>query len=167
MAQAIARCRRYRQEKEVHIYHFAALGTIDVDILEHRHKRVDAIFDADTTELPSIPPLQNKEKTRMVEIKGGMALVPKSWLEDKSIKKRLGITEEGKRFGSAIEFSETFRDDEWYSLELFWVKKLDERNYLRFFILLLFASCIFVVHGYIATVWLWVLSMQILLFIKH
>jgi hypothetical protein len=112
MAQAIARCRRYRQEKKVHIYHFAALGTIDVDILEHRHKRVDAIYDSQSVGALRIKPSEKREKTRMVKLKGGMALVPKSWLENGSIKKRLGIIEEGKRFGCAIEFSETFRDDD-------------------------------------------------------
>jgi SNF2 family DNA or RNA helicase len=112
MAQAIARCRRYRQKKKVQIYHFAALGTIDVDILEHRHKRVDAIYDSDTTVLFPITPSQKKEKTRIIEIEGGMALLPKSWLEHESIRNRLGITQGGKRFGSAIEFSETFRDND-------------------------------------------------------
>lgn len=38
MAQAIARCRRYGQKKEVRVYHFAAVGTIDMDILERRRR---------------------------------------------------------------------------------------------------------------------------------
>lgn len=113
MAQAIARCRRYRQEKSVHIYHFAALGTIDVDILEHRHKRVDAIRNPGAAPSPGfVAPSKKKEKTRMVKIDGGMALIPKSWLADTTIKEHLGISTEEKRYGSAIEFSEVFRDDE-------------------------------------------------------
>lgn len=36
MTQAIGRARRYGQVKHVHIYHFAALKTIDVDTMQVR-----------------------------------------------------------------------------------------------------------------------------------
>lgn len=36
MAQAIGRSRRYGQQKHVHIYHFLALKTIEVNIFEQR-----------------------------------------------------------------------------------------------------------------------------------
>lgn len=36
MAQAIGRCRRYGQQKHVHIYHLLTLKTIEVNIFEQR-----------------------------------------------------------------------------------------------------------------------------------
>jgi len=40
MTQAIGRARRFGQMKEVHIYHFMTTNTIDVDIFEHRTKKI-------------------------------------------------------------------------------------------------------------------------------
>jgi SNF2 family DNA or RNA helicase len=40
MTQAIGRCRRYGQHKHVHVYHFLALSTIDVNIIQHRRQKV-------------------------------------------------------------------------------------------------------------------------------
>lgn len=40
MTQAIGRSRRYGQKKHVHIYHFLAGATIDVNILQQRRRRV-------------------------------------------------------------------------------------------------------------------------------
>ena len=45
MTQAIARCRRYGQKKEVRVYHFAAVGTIDMEILERRQRLMAAHVD--------------------------------------------------------------------------------------------------------------------------
>ena len=39
MTQCIGRAKRYGQQKTVHIYRFAALKTIDVDILQEREQR--------------------------------------------------------------------------------------------------------------------------------
>lgn len=39
MAQAIGRAWRYGQQKHVHIYHFLALKTIEVNIFEHRRQQ--------------------------------------------------------------------------------------------------------------------------------
>lgn len=114
MTQAIARSRRYGQEKQVHIYHFAALRTIDVDILEHRHKRTDGIStDKSSIRLPSMR-LQERERTKLVKSKqGSMALVPISWLADEKVRKGLEIEDEPERFTSLINFSETFEDSEY------------------------------------------------------
>ncbi|KAF1963578.1 hypothetical protein CC80DRAFT_433272 [Byssothecium circinans] len=110
MAQAIARCRRYQQTKKVHIYHFAALRTIDVDILEHRHKRLDAISDAT---LRSPAKSTKKEKTKLVRTrKGAMALVPLSWLANEAFREIVDVDEESDRFTSLINFSETFEGGE-------------------------------------------------------
>jgi site-specific DNA-cytosine methylase/SNF2 family DNA or RNA helicase len=108
MAQAIARCRRYRQKKKVHIYHFAALRTIDVDILEHRHKRLDAIHSPETT-LRFPPKSKRKEGTKLVRNrKGVLALVPLSWLADEQFRKMIQVDKEPESYTSLIHFSETF-----------------------------------------------------------
>jgi hypothetical protein len=115
MVQAIARCRRYRQEKKVHIYHFAALRTIDVDILEHRHKRVDAIHNSEEDEHLPIEKSAKREKTKLVRNAAGLvALVPVSWLQDAAKREVLGIAEdeEVESLTSLIDFSETFQDDD-------------------------------------------------------
>jgi hypothetical protein len=113
MAQAIARSRRYGQNKTVHMYHFAALHTIDVDILEHRHRRKNGITTQfSTIKMPTVS-LEKKQKTTLVRSdKGDMALVPGSWLVDKPTAKMLGVDEERGRFTSLINFSETFDEDE-------------------------------------------------------
>ncbi|KAJ4356252.1 uncharacterized protein N0V89_004283 [Didymosphaeria variabile] len=112
MEQAIARSRRYGQEKKVHIYHFAALRTVDVDVLEHRHKRKTGITDAMAPmPLPSAP-LEKRERTRLVKNdKGEMALVPVSWLKDESTRNKMGIVENPETFSSLINFSETFENE--------------------------------------------------------
>lgn len=40
MTQAIGRCRRYGQNKHVHIYHLLAKRTIDVNIFQERRSKV-------------------------------------------------------------------------------------------------------------------------------
>ena len=40
MTQTTGRCLRYGQKKHVHIYHFLALNTIDVNILQHRREQI-------------------------------------------------------------------------------------------------------------------------------
>jgi hypothetical protein len=113
MTQAIARSRRYGQEKKVHIYHFAALRTIDVDILEHRHKRTNGITVAKSTVHMPSKSLATQEKTKLVKNKhGSMALVPISWLADVNVRRGLGVLEEPENFTSLINFSETFEDSE-------------------------------------------------------
>ncbi|KAF3050916.1 hypothetical protein E8E11_006202 [Didymella keratinophila] len=112
MTQAIARSRRYGQEKKVHIYHFAALRTIDVDILEHRHKRTDGITATKSTIRMPSQSLKTPEKTKLVKNKqGSTALVPISWLAEEKTRERLGV-EEPETFTSLINFSETFEDGE-------------------------------------------------------
>jgi hypothetical protein len=112
MTQAIARSRRYGQEKQVHVYHFAALRTIDVDILEHRHKRTNGITTARSKLRLPAKPLPKREKTKLVKTnQGSMALVPISWLSDAKVRHSLGV-EKPEKFTSLINFSETFEDSE-------------------------------------------------------
>jgi hypothetical protein len=40
MTQAIGRARRYGQTKEVHIYHFLTVNTIDIDYFEARNNAI-------------------------------------------------------------------------------------------------------------------------------
>ncbi|KAF3033362.1 hypothetical protein E8E12_001636 [Didymella heteroderae] len=111
MTQAIARSRRYGQEKKVHIYHFAALRTIDVDILEHRHKRTTGITTSKSTVRMPLTSLAAREKTKLIKNKdGSLALVPISWLADIKIRRGLCVEEELEDFTSLIDFSETFED---------------------------------------------------------
>lgn len=128
MAQAIARIRRYGQTKPVHIYHFAALHTIDADVLEHRHRRKDGITTPGCgVEMPSAD--VKKEWTRLVKVRDrkedgrgkgmgkgdewkGMALVPRSWLEDDKKRRMLGIGEDLRSFTSLIRYEEGFQDDD-------------------------------------------------------
>ncbi|KAJ4303793.1 hypothetical protein N0V90_002694 [Kalmusia sp. IMI 367209] len=114
MAQAIARCRRYGQKKKVHIYHFAALSTIDIDILEHRHKRLDVLRSPGSIiKMPTkFRGSKEKVKTRMVRTANGtMALVPVPWLVDETARESIRV-KEVERFTSLINFSETFENDE-------------------------------------------------------
>jgi hypothetical protein len=111
--QAIARSRRYGQKKKVHIYHVVAQRTIDVGILEHRHKRADAITTTTSTVTLPKPTSAKKEKTKLVKNdKGAMMLVPSSWLADDAKRRRLGIGEAPESFTSLINFSETFEHDD-------------------------------------------------------
>lgn len=97
----------------MHVYHFAALRTIDVDILEHRHKRVNGITVANSTLSMPSKPLATREKTKLVKnLQGSIALVPISWLANERVRRGLGVEEEPEKFTSLINFSETFEDDE-------------------------------------------------------
>lgn len=113
MEQAVARSRRYGQKKKVHIYHFAALRTVDVDILEHRHRRKDGLTNLDFPVSLPVQTLEKREKTRLVKNEEGrMALVPSSWVTDERARETIGVEEAPESFTSLINFSETFEKDE-------------------------------------------------------
>ena len=114
MAQAIARSRRFGQKKMVHIYHVVALRTIDVDILEHHHKRCEAMISAPSQSDRMWPELcMKKEKTRLVKEKQGeMMLVPCSWLEDEQKRDLIDVGNAPERFTSLINLSVTFDQDD-------------------------------------------------------
>lgn len=109
MAQAIARSRRFGQQKRVHIYHVVALRTIDVDILEHRHKRLDGIASLGSAmKMPA--PQSKKEGVRLIKNKAGeAALVPVSWLKDASKRRFMSVDDKNQSWRSLISFSETFQ----------------------------------------------------------
>jgi len=113
MAQAIARSRRYGQQKKVHIYHVIAKRTIDVDILEHMHRRSDAITTMEAAVKLPEPSSTKKEKTKLVKNnKGEMILVPLSWLADEAKRRTMQIGETTEQFTSLINFSETFEQED-------------------------------------------------------
>jgi hypothetical protein len=112
MAQAIARSRRYGQLKKVHIYHVVALHTIDVDILEHRHKRTDALSTIKSTLSTPKSEAGIREKTTLIRNNtGSMALVPASWLADEKKRQVLDVGESTERFTSLIDFSHVLEND--------------------------------------------------------
>ena len=51
MTQAIGRSHRFGQLKDVHIYHFLALSTIDVNIIQDRRQKVLVEMDDGCFEL--------------------------------------------------------------------------------------------------------------------
>ena len=131
MAQAIGRVRRYGQKKKIHVHRIFALDTNDVDILEHRERRNNALTEQGA---PSIDPpeaakeldvhgLEKKEKTQLVCEDGHFSLRPQSWLV------RCGADEDAEEvskvkgknrvlgwedFSSLVKFSKTFtEDDDW------------------------------------------------------
>lgn len=131
MAQAIGRVRRYGQEKEIHIHRIFALDTIDVDILEHRERRISAITQQGG---PTVAPpaaakeldmhgLKKREKTQLVRERGYFSLRPQSWLVKCGADTDAGEIEKvkGKNrvsgwedFSSLVKFSKTFtEDDDW------------------------------------------------------
>lgn len=99
MKQSIARARRYGQMKKVYIHRYATLSTIDVDILEHRERRSDALY-ADGTVVKKQRMVRNsmdvdgsfedtrddcedeerKERIKMIKDKTGLVrFAPISW----------------------------------------------------------------------------------------
>jgi SNF2 family DNA or RNA helicase len=101
--QAIGRARRPGQKKLIHVYHIFALGTIDVDVLEHRERRIDALTEQGAPEvaMPTVirelidevggdmkrarTDLVDKDenfslRTQLVCEDGRFSLRPKSWL---------------------------------------------------------------------------------------
>ena len=91
MAQAVGRVDRPGQEKEISVYRIFAIDTIDVDILEHRERRTDALVElgAPAVQIPVAVKRSNEEVggelkgERMQLVKdehGKFSLRPQSWL---------------------------------------------------------------------------------------
>ncbi|KAK5129398.1 hypothetical protein LTR08_003285 [Meristemomyces frigidus] len=131
MAQAVGRVRRHGQKKDIHVYRIVALDTIDVDILEHRERRVDALTQVGARAIE--PPLlaaarmrdghaePRAERTQLVKEGVRYSLQPQSWLvrcggdEDgeagarvKGKKRVLGWED----FSSLVKFSKGFSEND-------------------------------------------------------
>lgn len=88
MAQAIGRARRHGQKQHIHVYRIAALHTIDVDILEHRERRVSAITEQGAPEVLAPAAARHLEQhdppqpdhVQLVRRNTKFSLQPKYWL---------------------------------------------------------------------------------------
>ncbi|GAB1740320.1 hypothetical protein NU219Hw_g5429t1 [Hortaea werneckii] len=130
MAQAIGRVRRHKQKKPIYVYRLVALDTIDVDILEHRERRVDALVERDCPpiECPSssivldVNDEPKKERTQLVKDKdGNFSLRPQSWLIKCGADQQADEVDKvkGKNrvlgwedFSSLIKFSKAYTEDD-------------------------------------------------------
>jgi site-specific DNA-cytosine methylase len=129
MAQAIGRVRRHGQKRPIHVYRICALFTIDVDILEHREHRMDAMTELNasnvapplstaTDHLNGVHHLAKLQRVQLVREDGKFSLRPKSWLyEDDSDEQKMERMEGRDRagwedFSSQVKFSRAFAGDE-------------------------------------------------------
>lgn len=128
MAQTIGRARRHGQKKEIHIYRIAALDTIDVDVLEQRERRKDALVEQGAPKVPRPAALakraQSSERTQIVEYPktGQISLTPRSWLIDYDADPTAIDNEQRvqgkhripgwKDFSSIVKFSKNFTEDD-------------------------------------------------------
>ncbi|KAI7193676.1 hypothetical protein KC324_g5108, partial [Hortaea werneckii] len=130
MAQAIGRVRRHKQKKPIYVYRLVALDTIDVDILEHRERRADALVQRDCLpiERPSSSTVLDvnvepkKERTQLVKDKDGkFSLRPQSWLVKCGADQQADEVDKvkGKNrvlgwedFSSLIKFSKAYTEDD-------------------------------------------------------
>ncbi|KAI6843258.1 hypothetical protein KC332_g9872 [Hortaea werneckii] len=130
MAQAIGRVRRHKQKKPIYVYRLVALDTIDVDILEHREHRVDALVErgCPPIERPSSSAVLDvndepkKERTQLVKDKDGkFSLRPQSWLTKCGADQQTDEVDKvkGKNrvlgwedFSSLIKFSKAYTEDD-------------------------------------------------------
>lgn len=129
MAQAIGRVRRHGQTRPIHVYRICALHTIDVDILEHREHRTNALVQPGA---PAInPPMAAveleqcdppaRERLQLVKENDKYSLRPKSWLykcdvdndeEEMAKQQSWGRVAGWEDFSSQVKFSRAFAGDE-------------------------------------------------------
>lgn len=131
MAQAIGRVRRYGQKRRIHIYRVVALDAIDVDILEHRERRTDALVQQGGPEITPPPDYlvieggetKKRERTQLVRDDGVFSLRPQSWLvrcgpEDEEEDGKAARTMGKNRmpgwedFSSLVKFSKAFTEND-------------------------------------------------------
>ena len=119
MAQAIGRVRRPGQKKDIHVYRMVALDTIDVDILEHRELRSNALTEIDAPPVPmpaNHPP--ERERTQLIRDKTGVfKLMPKSWLLGGDGGLGLGVqgrvrVQGYEDWSSLVKFSKAYSEDD-------------------------------------------------------
>lgn len=138
MAQAVGRVRRPGQTRDIHVYRFVSLDTIDVDILEHRERRdsplseqgadpvepalqprasdVDVEADTDGGAVVNTGAADKREKCQLIRGSDGVfRLMPKSWLVGQGA---LGTGVEGRvrvrgyeDFSSLVKFSKAYSED--------------------------------------------------------
>ncbi|OCL14046.1 hypothetical protein AOQ84DRAFT_331743 [Glonium stellatum] len=119
--QAIGRARRYGQTRKVHVYHFVALNTIDVDIIERHYRRSNQLRESDELEHTNSAEnpiylnenLNAMESSRLVhDTMGRIALVPASWLLNREKAKIMNFDiDDLGVYGSLVTFSRTFANE--------------------------------------------------------
>ena len=140
MTQAIGRVLRPGQEREVHVHRIFAVNTIDVDILELRERRTNALQEQGALKaLPRSPLWERtqvdgepvRERTQLIRKNGRFYLAPKSWLVkcgpesdpeelakirgpgyQKERKVRRGRVAGYEDFSSLIKFSRRYTEDD-------------------------------------------------------
>jgi site-specific DNA-cytosine methylase len=128
MAQAIGRVRRHGQTRPIHVYRICALHTIDVDILEHREHRSNALVEPGAPMVgPPVAALEldqsesKGDRVQLVKEKGSYSLRPKFWLygcgvdadEGEMAKLQSWNRVVGwEDFSSQVKFSRAFAGDE-------------------------------------------------------
>ncbi|CAK4032193.1 DNA repair rad8 [Lecanosticta acicola] len=110
MAQAIGRVRRPGQKKLIHVHRVVALHTIDVDILEHREKRIDALVEQGEEEIQrpqgasSLEAHDGRpERTQLVKENGKFSLRPQSWLVQSSELEMQSCSANDNENGEAVD----------------------------------------------------------------
>ncbi|KAK4574111.1 hypothetical protein LTR86_001872 [Recurvomyces mirabilis] len=127
-AQTIGRVRRHGQTKAINVYTIFAPHTIDVDILEHREKRTNAIAEWNAAEItpPAAARLLNMdaaalERTQLVIENGRYSLRPQSWLvrcgADNDADQVSRVKGRGRVMGwedvsSLVKFSRAYAEDD-------------------------------------------------------
>lgn len=98
------------------MYRFIAPHTIDVDILEQREQRSEAL--GSQPQEMRMPGDTAHEHVQVVEdAKRGMMVMPRSWIEDIGLAHKHGIltkvssAEEVERFNSLSRFSDAFAEE--------------------------------------------------------
>lgn len=129
MAQAVGRVRRHGQVKKIHIYRIVALDTIDVDILEHRERRLDALTEQGAPAVrpptPKKTPDQHdalqRERVQLVRENAFFSLRPRSWLvrddgeAEQAIVSRRHAKNRAKGwedFSALVKFSRAYTEDD-------------------------------------------------------
>ncbi|KAK0850749.1 hypothetical protein LTR03_004490 [Friedmanniomyces endolithicus] len=127
MAQAIGRVRRHGQKKPIFVHRIVALDTIDVDILEHRERRTEAITESAAPAVVAPPtavvPLEangkpRRERCQLVKVDGVYSMQPHSWLcEGKGADGQMRVKGKSRvsgweDFSSQLKFSRAYTEDD-------------------------------------------------------
>jgi hypothetical protein len=128
MAQAIGRVRRHGQTRPIHVYRICALHTIDVDILEHREHRSNALVEPGAPMVgPPVAALEldqdssSGDRVQLVRENGRYSLRPKFWLHRCGVdsdEQEMAKVQSWNRvagwedFSSQVKFSRAFAGDE-------------------------------------------------------
>ncbi|KAK0255105.1 hypothetical protein LTS09_009861 [Friedmanniomyces endolithicus] len=127
MAQAIGRVRRHGQKKPIFVHRIVALDTIDVDILEHRERRTEAITESAVPVVAAPPtatiPLEangkpKRERCQLVKVNGKYSMQPHSWLcEGQGADGQMRVKGKSRvsgweDFSSQLKFSRAYTEDD-------------------------------------------------------